>query len=578
MKTKLFLLIFFFVSLFQINAQTSTPIPIENLFNNSSDFNRNIETLQNLPYPIIFIHGLNSSDKTWTDMRSFMIDNYGLTYGGIFDVCLNYDGNNSSSNTDVYSTLGADIAFYSNISTIAIGDFYSVNFDINNLGQIYPFDNSNLDMLSNESAIVKQGFALKYIIQMVLQKTGKSKVILMGHSMGGLCAREYIQNPSVWTEPYVDHHIAKLITTGTPHGGYEGIVVNIPTQSPIDYRSEAYRDLRHDNGWSVSPGVYLYGGVESASNMTNNLLYPFYNFDVNCNGYINENIIGINNKLLPVNTVDFAYIIGICSSGCIASFIGDGVVRDYNADLNNFSNFSTTPYYKNKFYYFGTDAIQIHTILPKQIYENMQGLDEPNEYNLAYDVNFSNTYKGFITVQPSPGYAYDYDDYKFSVNSNSQVSVLINNTFSNPIYARIINSNNFQEGQELTVNSGSNTLTLNLSAGLYYLEIYTTATSTSYLYPYNFTLSSTLSNPDFNPADSLKIYPNPTSSKVFFDNSNEKFETATIINYLGQVVGETRFSTFEVNQEVDLSSFSKGVYLVKFTNNDKSITHKIIKE
>lgn len=90
-------------------------------------------------------------------------------------------------------------------------------------------------------------------------------------------------------------------------------------------------------------------------------------------------------------------------------------------------------------------------------------------------------------------------------------------------------------------------------------------------------IQGTLSN-NLNENNLFLLYPNPTSSKVFFDNSIEKFETATIINYLGQVVAETRFSTFEANQEVDLSSFSKGVYLVKFTNNDKSITHKIIKE
>jgi hypothetical protein len=87
----------------------------------------------------------------------------------------------------------------------------------------------------------------------------------------------------------------------------------------------------------------------------------------------------------------------------------------------------------------------------------------------------------------------------------------------------------------------------------------------------------TLSN-NQNELNKIIIYPNPTSSKVFFDNSIEKFETATVINYLGQVVGETRFSSFEANQEVDLSSFSAGVYLVKFNNKDKSITHKIIKQ
>lgn len=85
---------------------------------------------------------------------------------------------------------------------------------------------------------------------------------------------------------------------------------------------------------------------------------------------------------------------------------------------------------------------------------------------------------------------------------------------------------------------------------------------------------------DANELESIQfsINPNPTSSKVYFDNSIQKFETATVVNYLGQVVAETRFNSFEVNQEVDLSSFSVGVYIFKFKNQQFSKTVKIIKQ
>ena len=585
MKTKLLLTLLLYGTLTISNAQITIPEVKPTKFDLKSDnflnTNKNIQELQNIPYPIIFIHGLNSNSKVWVDFGLRLVNGEGLTYGGRIDFSLNDDNNNSTSNKNLYPTTGADIALFTNPATdITVGDFYFLNFDINNVGNLYPSDDGSPynDMLSNESAIAKQGVALNIAIQIVLQKTGKDKVIIMGHSMGGLFGREYIQNPSIWTEPYVNHHIAKLVTTGTPHGGFTGINLS-PT---IDSKSEAYRDLKKSYVVSNSDGVYLFGGIENYQTMNNNYLYNFYNVDVNCNGIDedNTNIIGLNQKAWITN-IDYSFIVGMCSN-CNSDYPGmpgDGIVKDVNADLSYYT--SAIPLPINKFVY-TADAINpvfgLHSDLPKANTLNFQGLDEPNEYNIAYGVEFGKTYKGFITQQPDGGYPYDYDDYKFSVTSNSQVSVLINNTFSNPIYARIINSNNFQEGQELTVNSGSNTLTLNLSAGLYYLEIYTTATSTSYLYPYTFTLSSTLSNPDFTSADSLKIYPNPTSSKVFFDNSIEKFETATVINYLGQVVGETRFSAFEANQEVDLSSFASGVYLVKFTNKDKSITHKIVKE
>jgi hypothetical protein len=310
--------------------------------------------------------------------------------------------------------------------------------------------------------------------------------------------------------------------------------------------------------------------------MYNNLLTNFYNVDVNCNGIVGENIVGLNQKNL-YNNVDYAYIIGDCT-GCPTSFAGDGVVRDYNANLNNFYNL---PSPVNKFIYSAIGALEIHSDLPKQIIQNMQALDEPNFISLGYNIDFDITYKGYIYTQPDGGYPNDYDFYKFTLTSNSQVNVLVNN-FAHPnLIAVIYNSDgiavsNFVSGNSLTPINFSQ----NLLAGSYSLLIYgTQPTSNADIYPYNYKISrTTLSNPDFTSADSLKIYPNPTSSKVFFDNSNEKFETATVINYLGQVVGETRFSSFESNQDIDLSSFTSGVYLVKFANKDKSTTHKIVKE
>ena len=54
-----------------------------------------------LPYPIIFIHGLNSSAETFTTTTfSFLTPQYGLVNGGRFDYCLNFDGNYSTANTN----------------------------------------------------------------------------------------------------------------------------------------------------------------------------------------------------------------------------------------------------------------------------------------------------------------------------------------------------------------------------------------------------------------------------------------------------------------------------------------------
>ena len=54
---------------------------------------------------------------------------------------------------------------------------------------------------------------LEYKVDEVLKETGKDKVILVGHSMGGLLARYYTQRLS--GKP----HVVKIITIGTPHFG-----------------------------------------------------------------------------------------------------------------------------------------------------------------------------------------------------------------------------------------------------------------------------------------------------------------------------------------------------------------------
>ena len=600
MKAKLLLSLLLIGALFQANAQELSSIikprlvDIENLSGPDSissrhpllkpnDTNRNILAAQNLPYPIIFIHGLNSNSTVWFDMRTALITK-GLSYGGNINFCLNFDNNNSTANKNIYPEPGADIALFTNpLTELIIGDFYFLNFDVNNVGDILVSDDGIPfnDVLSNEASIVKQGIALKYAVQMVLQKTGRDKVILMGHSMGGLASREYLQNPINWQSDG-SHHIAKLITTGTPHGGYTG--TNAALVTGINSSSEAYRDLRKEFTYSGSDGTYLYGGIENQTNIDNSAFSDFYNVDVNCNGINGDNsmIVGLNDKTW-INDLDYSYIVGICTN-CDALqgllYPGDGIVRSENANLSNFTNQLPIP--KNEFIYEAaqTGVKGLHSELPQAIPVNFRGLDEPNEYNLAYEVNFSNTYKGFITVQPSVvgAYPYDFDDYKFLVNSDSQVSVFINNTFSNPIYARIINSNYLQVGQELTVNSGSNTLNLNLSVGLYYLEIFTTATNTSYLYPYTFTLSSTLSNPDFTSSDSLKIYPNPTTSAVFFDNTKLGFTEVQVFNYLGQEVAREQLAGASANQEINISNLSAGVYVLKFHNGTSTATAKVVKQ
>jgi len=54
---------------------------------------------------------------------------------------------------------------------------------------------------------------LARVIEIVLHHTGKNKVILIGHSMGGLVGRAYVKN-------YGAEKVDKLVAIGTPNHGY----------------------------------------------------------------------------------------------------------------------------------------------------------------------------------------------------------------------------------------------------------------------------------------------------------------------------------------------------------------------
>ena len=528
-----------------------------------------------IPYPIIFIHGLADKSSIWDETTDFMDSEYGFTYGGRFDFCLNYDGNNTTTNKIFYPTPGADIALYT--PTLIAGDYYYLNFAVGNDGSVYPTSSNSYYVKSEQQAIVKQGAALAYAIYYVLQRTGRNKVVLMGHSMGGLASREYIQNSNNW-QPVGQHHVAKLVTTGTPHGGSNSTSFGL-SFGGIDEQSEAVRDLRRTYYYSEDSGVYLYGGLELQNNTTNmddnwNLSgIDFYNVDVNCNGIEGEFVTGLNNKNISTD-IDYSCIIGDCN-GCIVDVnSGDGVVSKFCANLNNYYPSLNA----NIFYYTASAISEIHTGLPLQTYENLEGLDEPNDYALAYHIGIDTTYLGFSTVQSTncPYYPIDYDDYKFSVSVNSNINISINNIALMDLKARIVDLAGNVVGSVVNSNGSSSLNFIQLvNAGVYYLEIYGTPTSISYLYPYNFLLSQTIIDTDiaiYEKLNNILIYPNPATNTLNIKGILSK----TIIksyDVFGNLVIETET---ESDKTINVSQLMQGVYTFVFESKNERIFKKVI--
>jgi uncharacterized delta-60 repeat protein len=85
-----------------------------------------------------------------------------------------------------------------------------------------------------------------------------------------------------------------------------------------------------------------------------------------------------------------------------------------------------------------------------------------------------------------------------------------------------------------------------------------------------------LSNETFN-KNKVTLFPNPTNNKSFFDNSQNKYNNVEIFNYLGQQVGNQKMQ-FSNNLEIDLSKFSTGIYVLKMSNENESVSVKVVKE
>ncbi|HRN98620.1 MAG TPA: T9SS type A sorting domain-containing protein, partial [Flavobacterium sp.] len=80
-----------------------------------------------------------------------------------------------------------------------------------------------------------------------------------------------------------------------------------------------------------------------------------------------------------------------------------------------------------------------------------------------------------------------------------------------------------------------------------------------------------------NQANSVDIYPNPTTASAFFDNSKAAFSKAFVYNALGQDVSQIELQPFE-NQEINLAELSAGVYFVRLENDVYQQIFRLIKE
>ena len=95
-------------------------------------------------------------------------------------------------------------------------------FTIDFVNESFPDSLMGQDIYVNDTGIAHKAAELATVIKAVTRLSGKSKVILVGHSLGGLAARAYVQGRASWDGvnfiPYATD-VAQIIMFDTPNQG-----------------------------------------------------------------------------------------------------------------------------------------------------------------------------------------------------------------------------------------------------------------------------------------------------------------------------------------------------------------------
>ena len=515
------------------------------------------------PYPVIMVHGLDGSLDTWLTLYTSFISK-GWSYGGAINFCLNSDGDNAIAN------LTSDIIDFTTNTTLTNADFYIVNFNTDPNGTTYGANADN-SVLSNQAAVYKQAVAMQKAIAHVLTVSGKDKVIILSHSMGGLATRQYIQNNSLW-QPDGAHHVAKLNMIATPNGGsnltgtfaFSGFLA-------LDEKSDAVRDLRRSYSQSGNQGVFLFAGIEDLNYMDDALFYNFYNDDVNCNNIHGETIVGLNQKIMPTD-LDFGMGIGDWSYDPTGT--GDGVVDVADAQIKNFyPTLLSETFIRN----------ENHTDLKDDVNLIFLVIDEPDANNLGYTIQKDTLYDGYITTQATDGIAViDYDQYCFKMESAGTINISLDN-FITAFDIKITGAGNTILFTQSYAASTATTTNLALPIGSYSLQISATPSDTSWLYPYSYMIN-TIPSITTHIESSLIIskiimYPNPSNNSINITYANlQHLNTELkITDLLGNTLTTMYSSDTSINQTIDLSSYADGTYIVSLKNSEQVTTAKFVK-
>ena len=556
----------------------------------------------NLPYPIIFVHGLAGSDVTFGATMEYLSLHDSLGPINVFDVVLNADHDNTQSllSTDVmYNDFFYGLTFINvgrrnfqpTVATFIDGwtgsNLFAINFQEERIRGAAGSLNDLFDQ-SNESAIVKQGYALGKMIQEVLSYTGAEKVILVGHSMGGLAIREYLQRFDTssnshphWVDPLsVDgHKVARVATYGTPHLGSN--TSPDPTKASTIPNALGYTEANRDLLWEYNSytqcsglprGIYLFGGNESCiQSIPSNATFP--NVDIDCNGVEGDDIIGINenyysydyNPAMPLPlTIDYTYMCSVWASWG-SSLTGDGAVaiqRQWLHQLDTPSPVGLADTTMNSIDHV-SEGSDFKTII--------RGIDEPEVNERAFGVAMNNKVIAYMTYQMNMQVQ---DTDVFYVNCTGVDSLEINlESLSSGVQSVEVYDASNSLISTFTINSAYQQMASFCPTDTMFIHFIGTASNTSWQNPYKIEfVPKTLASLTKNLLETeIVIFPNPTKDVLYIQTELKNYELS-IHSLDGKEIDVENNANL-----LNVSKLNRGVYFLTFILEGRSVTKRFVK-
>src|SRR3989339_87536 len=235
--------------------------------------------------PIIFVHGHSMTEGD---------SDYSINAFKEFQMKLDSDG---------YATSRGYILASDEQYEFIQGQWANLNKPISILTTYYLGEYSDLAdaiLTDDNYGITEYAERLSKIVDNVLYATGKNKVIIIAHSMGGLVSRSYIKDYGG------DKKVDKLVTIGTPNHGTYGVAENL-----CDFRgglkdSLECGDMKNNSTFikNLNSGDETYGNVK------------YYTIAGNCDNLTNLNSLE-SFSYDEVILVDSVYLEGAISNEVI---------------------------------------------------------------------------------------------------------------------------------------------------------------------------------------------------------------------------------------------------------------------